>query len=255
MKSQPPLGTLAWAEISRGKLSRADRRNQILKVLGIRLDRMARTLIRYRPAARGKIDLNAILIPDSRSARDALELCQTTSTPSLANHCLRTYFWGALLAQTEARCYDVELFYVASLLHDLGLNERFAFRQTDCHCFAIEGALAAGAFAEQQGWSETRRRRLGDAIAQHLNVSVPPERGAEAYLLQAGASADVIGVRMETIPDDAREEILHRHPRQNFKSEIMEALMPQAVKRPESRMAFLVSVGFTKLIQAAPFGE
>ncbi len=254
MRTRPTLGTLAWAEITQGNLSRSDRRRQILTVLGIRLHRMARQIVRSKPKP-VRLDLESIVVPDSRASLAALELCQAASTPSLANHCLRTYFWAAIFAQADGLSPDAELLFVASLLHDLGLTERFSFKQPACHCFAIEGALAAESFAGQQGWTGERRRLLGDAIAQHLNVSVPPERGVEAHLLQAGAGADVIGTRMETIPNEARNEVLRRHPRLHFKREIIGTLKPQAERRPQSRMGFLFSVGFPKLIQAAPFKE
>jgi len=247
MNKRPDLGTLAWAEITHGRLSRADRRGQILKVLGIRLERMARRLARRNGRAAYSMDLHAIVVPDSRAALDSLALCRDASCPSLANHCLRTYFWGALLAQAGGVRYDTELFFVASMLHDLGLTERFAFRHRDCECFAIEGALAARTFAEEQGWPEERQAALAEAISRHLNVKVPVATGAEAHLVQAGAGADVHGGRME--------EVLQRYPRLNFKKEIIPALKQQVERRPESRIAFLCSVGFADLIRSAPFSE
>lgn len=255
MKQQPSLGTLAWAEITRGRLSRSERRHQILTVLGIRLERMARRLIARRPVLAQGLDPDAIVVPDSRSALDALELCQSVSSPSLANHCLRTYFWGALIAQGERVDHDAEIFFVASLLHDIGLTERFAFKHSECCCFAIEGALVANDFARDRGWSEPRRRALADAIGQHLNVRVSPDRGAEAYLLQTGAGADVIGGRMEEIDGKSKAEVLRRYPRLGFKEEIIATLKPQAERRPDSRIAFLFRAGFPRLVRAAPFSE
>ena len=64
-------------------------------------------------------------IPDSKIAKEATELLLEVSPAFLANHCLRTFIFGDLLGQAANLNYDLEILYLGSLLHDLGLTERF----------------------------------------------------------------------------------------------------------------------------------
>ena len=70
-------------------------------------------------------DVDRLPIPDSSIAKEAEELCREASSPMLANHCFRTYAWGMILGQSDGLHPDPELFYVASLLHDLALTDQF----------------------------------------------------------------------------------------------------------------------------------
>ena len=65
----------------------------------------------------------AITLPDSRLCRDALELATRTSQPMVRNHAVRTYAFGAALAARTGLRLDREVFFVAAVLHDLGLND------------------------------------------------------------------------------------------------------------------------------------
>ncbi len=252
--TKPNLGTMAWAELTHGNLRRSDRRAQILSALGIKLSLMAQQLLKRHPQIR-HIDLDEIMIPDSAIAQSALALCREVSTDVLANHCLRTYFWGALLAAADGLTHDAELLYVAALLHDLGLTDQFAFKQPGIHCFAFEGAVAAEKFAQDKGWPQDKRRHLGDAICLHLNIIVPKEMGVEAHLLHEGAAADVIGARMAAISKQNKQDVLCKHPRLHFKTEIIKTLAQQTDRRPECRMALHMAGGFDKLIRKAPFAD
>ena len=253
--TKPQLGTLAWAELTRGNLRRSDRRKQILSALGIKLSLMAKSLLRLHPKIH-HVDLDTIIIPDSAIAQNATDLCQEVSSDMLANHCLRTYFWGALLAAADNLNYDAELFYTAALLHDLGLTENFSFKNTNCDCFAYEGAIAAEKFARDKGcWPREKSQRLAEAICLHLNLIVPQHLGIEAHLLHEGAVADLIGARINSISPDNTKSVLERYPRLKFKEEIIPLLSEQAKRRPQCRMALHMAGGLGKLIFKAPFDD
>jgi hypothetical protein len=67
-----------------------------------------------------RVDIDKVRFPDSAIARRAEDLVAELCTPALGQHCCyRTYLWGSLLAQHDQLAVDEELFYVASLLHDL----------------------------------------------------------------------------------------------------------------------------------------
>ena len=85
---------------------------------------------------------------------------------------MRTYLWGAMLAQVNDIKFDEELFFTASVLHDLGLTSTHLCQDASCSCFAVEGARAARRFVSTHAWSNQRSDQLAEAISLHLNVRV-----------------------------------------------------------------------------------
>jgi hypothetical protein len=63
------------------------------------------------------------------------------------------------------------------------------------------------------------RELVAHAIAMHYTPGVGLESGAEAYLLSAGASVDVFGLRSHEIPDAVRQSVIQEYPRLGFKRE------------------------------------
>ncbi|MEO7018260.1 MAG: cyanamide hydratase, partial [Leifsonia sp.] len=53
--------------------------------------------------------------PDTQSARAALEFAIDSQSPSLLNHCVRSWLWAAAFARSEGRDYDAGLLYVSAL--------------------------------------------------------------------------------------------------------------------------------------------
>jgi hypothetical protein len=136
---------------------------------------------------------------------------------------------------------DEEAFYIAALLHDLGLTEEHFYRNPDVYCFAVEGALAANQFLVDEGWEQTRRDVVAEAITLHANMLVELSHGPLAHYLSAGAKCDVVGARASDIPHPAIEEVLHRYPGLGFGQVFGELLMAEARSRPESRTALIIN--------------
>jgi hypothetical protein len=251
------IGTKQWAAKG-GSLRHKDQARLMAQAMLTQLARMPDRLrhrLGFEPAQATRIDLSTIRLPDSPAARQALELSRQLTAPWILNHSLRTYLWGAMLAQTERIRFDEELFYVASTLHDLGLADAHKCRDTGCACFAVEGARAAEHFATDLGWSSERRDRLFTAISLHLNIRVGLEQGPEAHLLHEGAALDVIGARLRELHPDTVQEVLRDYPRLDFKAGMSAAMKEQAKLRPQSRAALLVRLGFIGMIRAAPYSE
>jgi hypothetical protein len=250
------IGSMAWARLTGGSLRKNERLHLVAQAMLYRLSALpARALRKFGMTASAvtKIDLGRIRVPDTRAAQEALDLCTQASPAFLVNHCVRTYLWGALLAAGAELEYDEELFYVASILHDLGLTDHA--HDGNCSCFAAQGALAATSFARSQGWPQDRQSALADAICLHLNVRVDPDLGMEAHLVHEGAAMDVVGARIREVHRDTRDAVLAHHPRLGFKTEINDLLRHQANIRPASRMGFLVQMGFSGLIARSLFDE
>lgn len=194
------------------------------------------------------------VIPDSSLVNQTIDFLKDTHQEFLINHCYRTYLFGNVIGRNEAVKFDKELFFIASLLHDVGLTSRHQFKQSSCHCFAIEGAVEAGKFLKQQKLEDVKARIIQDAIALHLNVKVSTSL-PEAYLLNKGAGVDVIGHQLHCFHSAFLTKTLYQYPRLNFKYQIDELMKQQLHERPHSRISFLYKNGFSTLIKKAKFEE
>jgi hypothetical protein len=252
---RPPVGTNAWAAVSRGALVGSERIRLTVEAVVAQLSLMPER-VRARLGLTGTRSRGPsaadIRFPDSAIARGASEHSRALSPPWLFNHCLRTYVWGALLARGNGIRFDEELFFVACALHDLGLTDAHRFVDATCECFAVEGARAAHAFAVANGRDAEWSDRMSEAISLHLNVRVAVHQGAEAHLLHEGASLDVIGARHSEIPDETLATVLRDHPRLGFQEQLVVLFKEQSRRRPQSRAAFLASIGFIGMIRSSP---
>ena len=252
-----PIGSLAWARHTGGRLSAMERfavaRSAVAELLKQEGTRALRLL---GLGTRHQIDLAlaGIPLPASRASRAAADLCAEVSSPALTGHCHRTYLWGALLAARDGISFDAELLHVASLLHDLGLTERFRPRG-EVQCFALAGAEEAERFGLLQGWPSPRAEALAEAICRHLNPRVDVASGAEAHLVRQGSGLDVAGLRFGEIAPATRSAVIERHPRLGFKTELGRLLSAEGEARPSSRIATLHKLGFGRKIATAPFAE
>lgn len=248
------VGTWAWSQRG-GALAGTDRLRLVAQaLLGqlTSLPRAWRKQLGWTDSALARMEPHELKLPDTAFAREAHGHAAALSAPWLMNHCLRTYAWAAMLAQTGRTAVDSELLYCASVLHDLGLTAAHDGHDPSCSCFAVEGARAAHAFAAQHGWTQERCDRLAEAISLHLNVRVGLGHGPEAHLLHEGAALDVIGARAGELPRQSRQAIESRYPRLEFATAMPATMQRQSQLRPRSRAAFLVGIGFTRMIRKTP---
>ena len=195
-------------------------------------------------------DLDKLAVPDTLAARRAEDICREVWDTSLVNHSYRTYAWGAVLGVAERRAFDAELLYVASLLHDIGLTERF----DRGGCFESDGADAANELLLEVGWPSDRAQSAARAIYLHMH-EVEETDGQEALLLSYGASLDVTGRRFDEIDGRARDPILDVYPRASFKQRFLELLSDQAARKPHCIARVYMESGLGDRILAAPFPD
>ena len=239
---------LEWGGRTGGRLSATEEAVLVLAAAG--------ALVRERlPRSRSAVDLVvAEQPPDSLFARRCLATAQERTGRVLLQHCLRTWLWADLVAQLDDVQADPELLYAACLLHDLGLvptgPSPLPPDATDPACFAVEGAVEAHAIAVGSGYP--RATELADAVALHLDVSVPMDLGAEAHLLHAGASMDSLAIGLARIPSGTRATVLARHPRDGLLTTLIPLLGEEAVRRPRSRVGVMQRrLGFTDRLRHA----
>jgi len=195
-------------------------------------------------------DLDKLTVPDTPATRHSEDICRAVLDAPLVNHSYRTYAWAALLGVAERRAFDAELLYVAALLHDIGLTERF----DRGGCFESDGADAANELLLEVGWPSDRAQRAASAIYLHMH-EVDETDGPEALLLSDGASLDVTGRRLDDIDGRACYQILEVYPRASFKERFLQLLSDQAARKPQCTVHLYMESGLGDRILAAPFPD
>jgi hypothetical protein len=225
---------------------------------GVSTDSLQRLVSTFRRAggfAVGGIDFDLhdvekLTLPETAATREAEQVCRDASSISLANHCFRSYAWGAVLGIAEGVTFDAELFYVAALLHDIGLTTDF----DRGGCFESDGARAAEELLGRIGWPAARANVVGRAIYLHMH-DVEDDDPPEALLLAYGTSVDVSGRRFDEIGEQTRRVVLDRFPRVGFKRHFFDLFSDQAARKPGCSVSTYMRSGFGERILNAPFDD
>ncbi len=242
------FGTRAWGRRRSGRLTRGEQWAMALQALRPLL---LRALARRGARAPGlSLDVRP---PDSSICRRADAAMREASPPWLVQHCYRCYVFARVLAARDRVGFDDELLYCASLLHDLGVTERFL--PPEGHCFALHGADVAEGALVDAGMPEERAAAVAEAIALHLNIAVAlPQHGPEAHLLRAATAMDVTGQDARILGREMRADLLARYPRLDAKAGLRTVLRLQAERSPTTRAGFLVRrLRLLDIVEAAPF--
>ncbi len=243
------FGSVDWLNRTGGKLAWYER----LRLVGQGVWARAAARQGTRAAQRvTRVSLDDIHPPDSALVKEAFALCQEASPAFLVNHCLRAYYWARLLTPPKAS-FDDEAVFTALLLHDLGLTDRHRLLPSDsAQCFTVVGARIANALAKKHQWTETRAGLISNAIALHLNIVVSSRDGREAQMVRTGSGADVAGLGLNLLQNQVVDAVVDRHPRLDFKRQILAPLKTEAVQRPGCRIAFMLrQLNFAQLIRRA----
>ncbi len=198
------------------------------------------------------IAIEEIKIPDTQLALDATELVEACSPQFLVNHSIRTYCFGVAIARQLDIKADMEVFYLSSIMHDLGLVDPHDKSEGS---FEVVGADAAQSFMLEKGASQEKADLVHEAIALHSAVGIAAKREAEIVLVHYGAGVDVIGFRAEDISSETRDAIVNAYPRLDFKQAFIPLLKNQVENKPQCHIAGHYNLGFAGKIKAAPFVE
>jgi hypothetical protein len=199
--------------------------------------------------------LAGIKVPDTVLVRDAIDLSRSASERFLFNHVMRSWLFGVLLSESAERAPDAELLAVATILHDLGLTDRYTAENR----FEVDGANAARSFLKGRGISTQQMQVVWDAIALHTTRSIALHKEPEVVMTHSGITADVLGAGLDRIPHDKQGAILAEFPRL--------ALKNIARRKPESTFDNIArdfgvryvegytSPNFADVVANAPFSE
>ncbi|MBJ8339281.1 phosphohydrolase [Antrihabitans sp. YC3-6] len=241
-----------WAQRTGGNLDRRQKL-QLSATLARSLPAFTLSAVRTRMGRRGSgaLDFGGITLPDSKLAKAAEMQARESVSAHVLEHSYRTYYFGRVLAALDGATYDDEIVYVASLLHDLNLE-----RPTPGTCFAVVGGTRAVAFAAEHGAEPERAQAIGAAIAAHITVGVDGDLSDPGGFVSAGASADVMGSRVDEFSPEWVDELLQRHPRLGFKKHMVSAWLDESKAVPNGRANWARRYAmFPLLIRQAPFAE
>lgn len=189
-------------------------------------------------------------LPDTDASRAALEVATRYSSTGLLNHCLRSYHWGATYARARRIEFDDELYFVASMLHDLALVPAF-----DHHTASFEhaGADLAWLFGAGAGWPLARREHAGRIIIDHMgDADIDPDVDAESHLLFIATGHDISGRRTEEWAAALKEAVVARYPRLDLGSEFVACFEDQATRKPASSAASALASGMAQRVANNP---
>jgi HD domain len=170
-----------------------------------------------------------VRLVDSEIARRATELCRSVSPHYLFNHAVRTFLFGSLVGHALHQKFDDEVLYLACILHDLGLTDRYQGE----HPFEIQGAEAARGFLETNTYANDKIGIVWDGIAMHASP-IGSFKQPEIALVGEGAGADVIGPDSSTIRRSDVEEVLTAFPRLKFKEAFLGSCADVVRKYPRA---------------------
>jgi hypothetical protein len=182
------------------------------------------------------VQLANVPVPTTPAAQAAHDVVSRFSAPALVNHCARSYLFAASRAALDGLSVDHEVLYVASLLHDLGLEDVF-----DSHLIPFEeaGGSVAWVFASGAGWPADR--------CDHTPAVDP-----EGHLLDLATGLDISGRGEENWPLELRREIVARYPRLDLASRFTACIIDQAERKPQSQAAVAVEKGIAARLAENP---
>ncbi len=167
-------------------------------------------------------------VPDTRLVRDAIDLARSSSQPFLFNHVMRSWLFSVVLSENAKPAPDPELLAVSTVLHDLGLTDRFSAEER----FEVDGANAARAFMKERGIPMPQTQVVWDAIALHTTRSIALHKEAEVAMTHSGIAVDVLGAGLDRIPPDKQQAILSAFPRLALKSQFQSSLCNIVRRKP-----------------------
>jgi len=180
------------------------------------------------PHERATRSVAGLLVPDTLLISRAIEYAQKHHEPWLFNHAMRSWLFAVALAERKNVEHDAEVLAVATLLHDLGLENAFAGPLR----FEVEGANAARRFAQAQGLDARRSQLIWDGVALNSTPSLGLYKEVEVCLCTSGIGVDWGGFGYESLPVQQIEAILEAFPRLDMKQRFCHAVCRIVETRP-----------------------
>lgn len=161
-----------------------------------------------------------ICVPDTEMACCASKIMQQTGTPSLYNHCVRTFLLGMFDAGRRGLEIDEEVAFISSMLHGLALTEpRHGNPQKT---FEENSADFARRFVLEGGFCAERAEKVALGILHHADSR--PDADPDVALVMIGARQDVFGPAADELSKGLLQAVEDEVPRLDFKRSFVSTL-------------------------------
>lgn len=185
-----------------------------------------------------------ISVPDTDLANEATSIAKESLPPEIFNHSLRTYLFSQLYATAQKIDHDVEIVYVASILHDTGMSPQ---HMSEARPFEVDGAFVARDLLEKHGVPSARVDAAWDAVALHDNGAIAVHKQPEVRLVSAGVNAD-FGAFLDLMTRQQIIDVLTAAPRTKFIDVFLDATAAVAKKKPGAcAHSFVADVGYRRV--------
>jgi hypothetical protein len=172
-------------------------------------------------------------LPETAAAQAAIRFAQSTESPSVFNHSVRSYLFAELLAAREGMHpdadYHSETLFLGCVLHDLGVGTAAPGKAR----FEVEGADLAAALLTEHGCERAVVDGVWEAIALHTSGGIAERRGALCYLVRNGVGTD-FGRNADFIDEQIATEIHRRYPRLAMATTLADAIVAHAQRSPDA---------------------
>lgn len=179
------------------------------------------------------ISLASIPLPQTPLTEKATAYAKSWLDSAVFLHSMRSYYLGTAIATVNFPHWhwDPEMFYLSSMLHDLGLTS-VAMEQTPLS-FEFHGGMLAREFLLREGAPARLSDRVAEAVFRHKdNICETFGHSPENALLIFGTQLDVYGAFNPLIHADTVQEVVNGFPRNNFGNEFADLLIQEVtVKR------------------------
>jgi hypothetical protein len=177
--------------------------------------------------------------PDTDRVGWAVELIHSVCDPVVAAHCERSFQFAGLIARLEGLQPDLEVLFLGTVLHDLGLAPRLQGPDR----FEMRGANHVREVLLGTGMDPVRVGNVWDVIALHASSAIAAHKSLETSLANRGISVDVRGAGIERLSPVDVERVLACFPRRGFTETFSRILIAEVHANPASaRLSWLESI-------------
>lgn len=245
------MGTWPWMLETNGRLTRRQRFElfpALLDTFGaFFVDRLRLALAKSPRHGLNAEDLWPTA-PDSKLSRQADEKARDLQSAAMLHHGHRTWIFGSALARIDGAPIDPELFHAGALLHDVGLEDIQGGR-----CFTRRSAEAAQAIARSCQLAADRTSDMMTGIIMHITPGLEYEDSPLGFYLQAGAMADLVGIRAWELPRALRDRAHATHTRAEIHQVLSSCWHAEAKAVPGGRAHFADAYGaFSRIVRWFP---
>ena len=245
------IGSWQWLEETGGNLTGRERLS-LLPAVAKTFGQFSLDRLRLALGIQARHSLSATELwpdtPDSALCREAETEGHERQSRPVLQHGYRTWVFGSALARIDGLDLDREQFYTSALLHDLGLEHI-----EPNHCLTHRSAVSARDAARRAGIPEDQAMPMMDGIGMHITPGLRPEDSAIGFYLQAGAMADLTGIRAWELPEHLRTRARQTYPREDVHEVLSACWRAEAKAVPRGRASFAERSGaFSRIVGFLP---